>query len=391
MMLLLGAWLYLASPAHAEESSDSLPLEVHGFVSQGFVKTTKNQYLANSERGSFEFAEVGLNVTKTLTDRLRVGMQLFMRDLGPIGNYKPQFDWFYLDYRFRDWFGVRAGRTKVPFGLYNETNDVDSGRVPILLPQSVYPIQNRDYLLAQTGTEVYGLLPFPGAGALEYRLYGGTIYLDNASSQTTIPKLNVPYVVGGRLMWQTPLDGLQIGGSVQALRLDLTFVPPAAAVAAGQMAGTVPADFKGTVDVRYPILLWVGSLEYQAGDWLFAAEYSRWHPNVESSHPALVPTTNPVSERLYGMMSWHVAPWFTPGAYYSLHFPDMEKRSGRAASQHDVAATLRFDINPYWLLKVEGHFMHGTAVLSSSLNDNQPLDKLARDWGVLLLKTTAYF
>src|SRR5690606_23975894 len=77
--------------------------EIHGFVSQGFIKTSKNNYLAQSERGSFEFTEVGLNVTKQITDRFRVGMQLFVRDLGPIGNYKPQFDWFYLDYRFFDW------------------------------------------------------------------------------------------------------------------------------------------------------------------------------------------------------------------------------------------------------------------------------------------------
>ena len=29
--------------------------------------------------------------------------------------------------------------------------------------------------------------------------------------------------------------------------------------------------------------------------------------------------------------------------------------------QHDVAATLRFDINSHWLVKLEGHYMTGTA------------------------------
>ena len=99
----------------------------------------------NPKRGSFEFAEVGINFTKALSDRLRLGVQLFARDLGPIGNYDAKFDWFYLDYRLSDWLGLRAGRVKLPFGLYNEINDVDAARVPILLPQSVYSTRNRDY------------------------------------------------------------------------------------------------------------------------------------------------------------------------------------------------------------------------------------------------------
>jgi hypothetical protein len=106
------------------------------------------------------------------------------------------------------------------------------------------------------------------------------------------------------------------------------------------------------------------------------------------------------------MTAYHVNSWFTPGVYYSLYFPDASDRSGRkpafgsvpgspgigrAAYQHDVALSLRYDLNQYWLLKVEGHFMHGTAGLTTALNDNQPLSSLRQDWGVLLLKTTASF
>src|ERR1700753_3437607 len=82
------------------------PLEVHGFVSQGALLSTGNNYLARSKRGSFEFAEVGLNFTAQLTSRLRLGLQLFTQDLGPLGNYQARADWFYLDYRWRDWLGL---------------------------------------------------------------------------------------------------------------------------------------------------------------------------------------------------------------------------------------------------------------------------------------------
>ena len=355
------------------------------------MKSTANNYLADSKRGSFEFSEVGLNVTKSFSDQLRVGLQLFALDLGPVGDYTPHFDWFYLDYRFSDWLGIRAGRTKLPFGLYNETSDIDSARVPVLLPQSVYPITSRDYLLAQTGVELYGRVPLDAAGSLEYRAYGGTIYFDASSSAATITKLSVPYLAGGRLMWQTPLEGLQAGGSLQVLRLDFDYQPPAAQIADLQVKGQLPADFRGPLKVELPALLAVGSVEYQMGDLLVAAEYSRWRTKIESPVQALLASSDMVSERAYLMSSYRVLPWLSPGLYYSLLFKDVDHRTPRDAYQHDVAATLRFDLTDHWLLKVEGHYLRGTGALSAAQNDNQQPRTLTRDWGLLLLKTTAYF
>src|SRR5689334_9579669 len=47
------ASLCLLGASSAGADDPPLPVEVHGFVSQGFIKTTTNNYLANSERGSF--------------------------------------------------------------------------------------------------------------------------------------------------------------------------------------------------------------------------------------------------------------------------------------------------------------------------------------------------
>lgn len=382
-LLMLIAFLASAHSAAAAElgSEDNrLSLEVHGFVSPGFIVTTQNNYLAKSKQGSFEFTEVGINFTKPLTDKLRLGLQLFARDLGPVGDYSPKADWFYLDYRWKDWLGLRAGRVKLPFGLYNDTSDIDSARVPVLLPQSVYPTQNRDFLLAQTGGELYGYIDLGSGGALDYRLYGGTIFLETnpqPGSPFEVVELTTPYVVGGRLLWETPIQGLRAGGSVQTLELDtkLLFSTP------------IPSS----VGVEIPATLWVGSIEYSAHDLLVAAEYSRWHVRVRSSDPTLFPETSVVSERAYGMVSYRLKSWFHPGIYYSMLYPNMTVRSGTAAQQHDVAATLRFDINDHWLVKFEAHYMNGTAALNRTLNDNRPLDTLARDWALLLVKTTAHF
>jgi hypothetical protein len=373
---------------------DPLALQVHGFVSQGFLVTTDNNYLAESERGSFEFTEVGLNFTQPLSDELRVGVQLFARDLGPLGNYDVKADWFYLDYRFADWFGLRAGRVKLPFGLYNEVNDVDQARLPILLPQSVYPIQNRDFLLAQTGVELYGYLDLAAAGALDYRLYGGTIFLDAdvaPGAAYELVAINIPYVAGARVLWETPLPGLRAGGSLQLIRLEADLLFDPAAFQPLVMDGDLPASFAGQVEVELPALMWVGSIEYAIDQLLFAAEYSRWHIDTGSSEPLLFPESDTTQERLYGMAAYRWNAWFESGVYYALYFRDVERRAGRAQQQHDLAATLRFDINPHWLVKLEVHGMRGTAALNAALNDGTPPSQLQRSWGLFVVKTTAYF
>jgi hypothetical protein len=305
-----------------------------------------------------------LNFTLPATDKLRLGLQLFSRDLGPLGDYKAALDWYYLDYHFRDWLGLRAGRVKLPFGLYNDSSDTDSARTAVLLPQSVYPAQNRDFLLAQTGAEVYGYKGLGPAGTLDYRLYAGTIFLDlkpQPGSPFTVVDLKVPFVAGGRVLWGPPVDGLRLGGSVQVLRLDTDLLAP-------------PSP--GPITVKIPATLWVASAEYVVRDLLLAAEYSQWHVRTESSRPDLFPASSTTSERAYLLATYRVNSLLQAGTYYSLLFPNVRRRTGREAAQHDAAVT---------------HYMHGTAALSSTLNDNQPLRALTPDWALFTVKTTAFF
>lgn len=369
-----------ASAVQIGNAEDWYSLDVHAFVSPGFIYTThQNNYLAKSKTGSFEFTEVGINFSKPLTDQLRVGLQLFARDLGPIGNYTPKVDWFYLDYRFRDWLGVRAGRVKVPFGLFNEISDVDSARVPIMLPQSVYPADNRDTLLAQTGVELYGFTRLGRAGALDYRAYAGTIFLDMPRSTATsaYDTLTVPYIVGARVLWETPLEGLRVGATAQALRIDADL--------------RVGAGLAVPVSLQLPVFLSVASLEYTWHNLQIAVEYGRWFATVHSKGNVLGPDTSTTNERAYVSVNYRVNRWFWPGAYYSLFFPNVAKRAGFENRQHDIAATLRFDINAYWLVKLEGHFMNGTAALTPALNDGRQPATLAPMWGAFFVKTTAHF
>lgn len=351
---------------------DNAP-QIHAFVSQGALLTTANNYLADTERGSLAFSEAGINFTKQIDDRLSVGVQLFAQYLGDAGNYRANFDWLYLDYHWRDWLGLRAGRVKLPYGLYNEVQDIDAAQPAVLLPQSVYPEANRQFLLAQTGLAVYGYVPIGAAGALDYEGYFGTLYLSiqNTTSATFDP-VDVPYIGGGQVMWETPVPGLRAGMSAYSGKLDVT----------AQLTGA-PAPI--ALDLTQE--QWLGSVEYSNNGFLLAAEYGRSYSTTTEAGVR----SHEVGEHGYGLAAYRWLPWFQTMLYYSLLYPDVGQRSGEANQEHDAALSLRFDINTHWLVKLEAHVLRGTAALDPSINNNVPLTELTNQWALFAAKTTAYF
>jgi len=144
-------------------------VNIHGFVSQGYILSSDNSFIAmDTEDGTFEFNELGINFSTKVKDNLKIGMQIFARDIGDIGEDEPCIDWAFGDYSWREWLGLRAGYLKVPLGLYNETRDVDCLRTSILLPQSVYSEWDRDLNQGAKGMSAYGNLPTNMLGNFRY-------------------------------------------------------------------------------------------------------------------------------------------------------------------------------------------------------------------------------
>ncbi len=386
LQLVLFAFLCLSfTPSitnAGEDSNDEYAVKIHGFASQGFIYSISNNLFSlSAKHGSFDLTEVGLNFTKKLSDQVSTGIQLFTRRLGSTGDFDAKVDWFYLNYRFLNNYGMRIGRTKIPFGLYNEINDTDSARANILMPQSIYPAANRDFLLAQNGFELYGYQNIDDFGALELRLYAGTIFLDAitvSSTSSTFSNINVPYLFGGRLMWETPVAGLRTGVSLQSLRLDFN-----AALPSGILRGT-------SLD-SIPALIWVGSVEYNHDNLLIAAEYSKWNERLLVFTPIDF-NLAVVSERMYAMVAYRFTSWFQPEIYYSYLFNGVGiDRTLPENHSKDLALALRFDLTQNWILKAEGHYVNGTVGLSSALNNGQAIGAMQPNWGSFLLRATGYF
>ena len=383
-------------------------LQLHGFLSQGAFWSTDNDYIGRSSRGSVDLTQAALTATSDITDRLRVGMQFIALHQGLYGSLTPTLDWGDIDFRWKEWLGLRAGRIKIPWGLYNEYVDIDASRTQILLPQSVYPFNNRQVLNAATGASLYGTIPLHRWGELDYAVYGGSLYvpvggdvIGTSRVAATTYEVDTHYLVGGQAFYR-PIEGLRFGYSILRTKVDFYSDLDPASVAVLKAVMLVPPSFNGQLrDTFNPASLKVASFEYQFGDWLIAAEYSRWFAIVDWSMPKLLPTTQSHAERYYGMATYRLSERFETGLYYSVFSPNVYDRGGETLKppkaqfqgfQKDTALSLRFDANEHWLWKLEGHFIDGTAALyDGGLPDPTVNLTPHRYWGMFLVNTTVTF
>jgi hypothetical protein len=83
--------------------------------------------------------------------------------------------------------------------------------------------------------------------------------------------------------------------------------------------------------------------------------------------------------------------WLEVGTYCTEHDADKDQRTdGPYSSLNDLALSFRFDPKPWWIPKLEGHYIRGTSPLQDqALNPNA----LRTDdgWWMLALKTTFSF
>src|SRR5271157_349294 len=195
-------------------------IQFHGFASQGFIYTNDNNWLTmHTSQGSGAFTDFGANASMQVTDKFRIGAQVYDRNLGNLGEWHPSLDWAFADYRFNPWFGVRGGKVKTVLGLYNDTQDLDFLHTFALLPQSIYPTDLRDVTLAHLGGDIYGDIRLSdNLGTLSYTAYAGhrndSIYDGYPlllQSQGVYLKTQGGLQYGADLRWKTPLKGLLVG------------------------------------------------------------------------------------------------------------------------------------------------------------------------------------
>lgn len=389
MRKLLASSLLLLPTALA--AVEEFPVEVHGFTSLGYLLTDGNEYAVDdSSDGTTEFWEFAVNASWQPADAWRLAGQVFARDYGRYDNGRVQLDWLFAEYRDRDAIGVQMGRVKQIVGLYGDALDVDSARVPVLLPNSVYPRILRDTLLAIDGAKVSGFLHLGGAGSLEYAAWGGnkTTDIESSTGRTVRDlvgedaEIDDSLGAGAMLHWNTPVDGLGL-----------------------RLSGSVLGDFeiRGRDDTGFPAIdttleidhypVVTVSAIYEREDWTFAAEIQRYFARGDVTATAdgfgVVLEDEYKIDTAGGYLSatWHARDRLQLYAALDL----VMDRPGSTSDPEDyqLAYVLagRYDLTDHWLIKAEVNRIDGYLWALEGEDGGDFED----DWWLVALKTTVDF
>ena len=393
--LLIFFALQTISPCHAYDVSKQL--SINGFLSQGYIKSSGNNFLGNSMDGSFQLNEVGLTINSTVNDNLRLGFQILSRDVGAEGNNDFQLDWAVADYRWQDWIGMRLGKVKLPIGLYNQSLVTDFLRPMVFLPQSIYDENKRTQIVGAMGGSIYGNISFGSKGDIDYQAYYGKVDFSEDSGHArgiqslvnsftrkkglgTISDFDAEnkYVYGGSLIYSPPLEGLRLGVSYFTGQTDFDFT-----------IGTQTGSARGT-SKDFVVL----SMEYSRLDWKFAMEYSE----ITGDREVMgfdIPDGR--SQGAYAQLCYHFFEPFVFSAIYDIFYADKRDRDGSnfvAQGQpdflgwrKDIGVGVRWNITSQWNIKAEQHWVDG-ASLQLPLFNPQGVKK---DWNYLVLKTSFNF
>jgi hypothetical protein len=367
--------------AQAQEQSivDAINLEAHGFVSFGYLRTWGNNVYDNDTiDGTNEFYEAALNAIARPWERVRLGAQLFVRDLGHYDNGRVELDWAYADYQLHPLCDVQVGRVKIPLGLFNESQDVDAARTAVFLPQSVYPTRLRELLVSVDGGKIAGRTDLGDAGEWSYTVFGGTKHFDNdgayatyvgETSRLSVQDISVGPVFGGMLQWDTPVENL-------ALRVT------------AYQSRDIEVDgqsFSGRTHFVTDSRSMVASVLWEPQYWTLAAEYLHIDTKGDSTTGVVVRPYEFNYDGGYFSATWHVRPWLEGYAATEYRHNEVVGRP----TNHGWSWIAALNVLPLhnWSLKVEYQYQDNTV---SVLGGDNP-QGIAPTWHLLAFKTTVDF
>ena len=393
------------------------PINIHGFLAQGFLKTNHNNFIKHTEDGTCQFNEMGLNFSSHPTDSLMLSIQLFASDFGDIGNDELTVSHANATCYYQEWLSLKAGIHKVVYGFYGDTRDMDMLRAYIFLPSSVYPEAYRDCLNSAKGIEIqgnicppttfdigdffyrvqYGLMDIPKGSGIE-RILAKRGHTDSTSS-TADTAINLV------MTWDTPIPGLRVlcqyatfGYGLKGTSIDDDFWRKTKEKNIAQFEDDVYREYLDAnlvltqVPIKYDgdMSMLVYGLEYTWKDFVAVFEEVIHTQEFDITlDTQLNGTPFPIESSLknkgqnyYYALSYRFDDGFKLGVYYAVAYPDKDDKKGKDntffvdrptffAWQKDSCVSLRFDFNEQSSLKLEGHYIDGGSQLDHMVDLNE--------------------
>ncbi len=192
-------------------------VELHGFGTWSYGNSSGNDFVTATKDGEYQNASLALNLQAQPDERLHISSQVEWVQ-GPDGS-EVELDYVFAEWQISDALHLRAGKVKNPFGLSSEVFDVGTLRPFVALPQAFYgPVG----LTAEGyfGVGISGRRAVSGRWELAYDLYFGSVRKSGAAFDvptTTAHDVDkgelLTEALGGRLVLETPVEGLSFGVS----------------------------------------------------------------------------------------------------------------------------------------------------------------------------------
>lgn len=387
--LLLGG-LLTTTAASADGLVDPR-YHIQGFAAQALIGSTNNNFFGDSKDSiSTGFTEAGLHGYWQPFDALRLSGQILYRQAGESDEEGLRLDYAQADWQFyrteTTQQGLKFGKVKLPYGLYNETRDVPFTRPSILLPQSIYIDNSRDLLVAAPGVVLHGST-VQDYGAFDYSLGWVRPNFDSEAVEYVVLGVNRPgnlegkETIGARLRWETPTD----------TTLMLTYADASADYQPGSPDNLRAGKFE------YRNVL--ASFQQRFDTLTLTAEYGEPHSKLSGFGPWL-PDTSRVAQTYYFQGEWRFHPAWELMLRYESLYRNKDDKSGQqfqAATglpahsmfTKDWALGLRWDVTPSWMLRAEYHHVDGTGWLPGL--DNPSFAAREQRWNMWLLQAAYRF
>jgi hypothetical protein len=360
-------------------------VQVHGFAGQGATYTDHHQVFGTSRDVSLDFREMGINTSVKLLPNLLISAQGLYRDTGGSDRQGARLDFAQADYSFPLLdsslvLGVRGGRVKIPFGLYNDTRDVVWTRPSVFLPQSIYfdTLALRQGMIAADGGVVYGRYTHG-----EHR-YGWEFLTAEPQDSTggvmafftgipsVFPKAQGSFEGRPVLVGRTFYEWMGGRGKLMFSVVD------------------IDRDFRtsnmmyqdGNTKMTFPLF----SAQYNAEKWSLTAEYGWINSERNGYSPLLqnLPTWKEnTSENFYVQGEYRFTNDFSVLLRYDVLHINRDDRDGREMSRltngmiaahrfyaRDLTAGIRWEFARNFLLAADYHYVNGTAWLNETDNPN---------------------
>ncbi len=368
-------------------------VEIHGALSQGYIHSEGNNFVSGSEDCTSDFWEYGLNASIPIGERGRFGGQVFGRKFGSTGS-DVYLDWLVAEYSWRDWLRFRAGKLKVPYGLYGATRDIDSLRTEILLPQGVYIEYIRGSYNSAWSGSLSGYILTESMGGFDYSIQCGVRAMDEDSGEMerlvgslglTVDDIEEDTALAASVIWYTPVQGLRVGGTWSWSEFSMTGM-------ADSQFGPIPYS-AATEDQ----LMLVGSIEYANGPLTVVAEnmYGSFESPFDYASP-FAPSIqyDSIYTGYYLKGDYRCSEWLAVGGAYSHFWSErtidtsgVPGQFSDSSDSDDWSVFARFDLTKNLILKIEQHFVFGSA----GVFEHENPDGVEDDWSMTLAKVSYVF